>query len=216
MSSSSPVPTMPHSHTAIVVNEVGKLAVRHDIPVPSIQAGVAMVKTAAVAINPVDGKMLEYSPQPGTTHGYDFSGSIVALGENVPGHLKVGDRVAGTVHGMNPALPSVGAFAGYIAAPADLLLKIPDDMTFEEGASIGLGLFTAGLGLFQELKVPGSLDTAAQAIENPFKSDFVLVAGGATATGTRAIQLLKWYVQASPLINNAYSDPHCLLNSYSC
>lgn len=184
-------PPLPTKQTAIIAEGAGKLRISHDAPVPALGSNVAMVKTSAVAINPVDGKMLDYSPCPGTIEGYDFAGTIVALGPDTPRHLAVGMRVAGTVHGMNPMLPDVGAFAEYVAAPADLLMHIPNTMSFEEGASLGLGLFTAGLGLFRELKVPGTLDPSRPDPPSPSTGEFVLVAGGSTATGTRALQLLK-------------------------
>lgn len=162
---------------------------------------MAIVKTAAVAINPADAKMLDYSAAKGAIHGYDFAGTIVALGVDAlaSGHLAVGDRVAGLVHGMNRLRPDVGAFAEYVGAYADLLLRIPDHMSFEDAASFGTGVATASLSLFSELSVPASL---AQLREHQPASDgkagadvghreFVLVAGGSTATGTRAIQLLK-------------------------
>ncbi|GLA26184.1 GroES-like protein [Aspergillus phoenicis ATCC 13157] len=188
----SATPVIPSQQTAIVAEGAGQLSIYHDAPVPALQPDVALVKTAAVAINPVDAKMLDYSPVPGAIHGYDFAGTIVALGSDTPPHLKVGDRVAGFVHGMNPLLPDVGAFAEYVAASADLVLKLPDTMSFEEGASLGLGLFTAGLGLFQHLQIPLSLTCEpSPEASSPTKADFVLVAGGSTATGTRALQLLK-------------------------
>ncbi|KAF3769435.1 GroES-like protein [Cryphonectria parasitica EP155] len=187
----SAIPVVPTSQTAIVAEGAGKISIRHDAPVAALSPGTAMVRTAAVAINPVDAKMLDYSPVPGAIHGYDFAGTIVALGPDTPAHLQIGDRVAGFVHGMNPSLPDVGAFAQYVAAPAELLLKLPVDMSFTDAASIGLGLFTAGLGLFRELEIPASLDPEKPGPTGPHGAEFVLVAGGATATGTRAIQLLK-------------------------
>ncbi|KAF6220918.1 hypothetical protein HO133_002598 [Letharia lupina] len=181
--------SLPAKQTAVVADGAGKLSVRRDASVPILGPDVAMIRTAAVAINPVDAKMLDYSPAPGAIHGYDFAGTIVALGKDTPAHLKVEDHVAGFVHGMNPLLPDVGAFAEYVAASADLLLKVPDGLSFEEASTIGLGLFTAGLGIFRELQVPASLDPPGTL--DPFISEFVLIAGGSTATGTRAIQLLK-------------------------
>lgn len=184
--------SLPSQQTAIVAEGPGKLRIRRDAPVSAPGHNVALVKTAAVAINPVDAKMLDYDPVPGATHGFDFAGTIVALGPDTPTHLRVGDRVAGFVHGMNRVLPSVGAFAEYVSASAELLLKIPDSMSFDDAASIGLGLFTAGLGVFHELKVPAALDAQKPQVVDPDKEDrFVLVAGGSTATGTRAIQFLK-------------------------
>lgn len=183
------IPTLPTHQTAIVARGPGQLAIQHDAPVPALAPDMAIVKTAAVAINPADAKMLDYSAAAGAIHGYDFAGTIVALGTNAPAHLVVGDRVTGLVHGMNSLQPDVGAFAEYVGACADLLLKLPESIRFEDGASLGTGLATAALGLFRELAVPATVDQLGHT--GSTKPDFVLVAGGSTATGTRAIQLLK-------------------------
>jgi hypothetical protein len=118
---------------------------------------MALVRTVAVAINPVDAKMLDYSPAVGAIHGCDFTGVVVALGSGAPRQFSIGDRVAGAVHGNNSLEPRVGAFAQYVGATAELLLKIPDTMTFEEASTLGIGLATAGLAFFRELEVPVSL-----------------------------------------------------------
>ena len=201
MPSAIPTLSLPKHQLAIVAQGPGQLAIQHNTPVPALEPDMAIVKTAAVAINPADAKMLDYSAAPGAIHGYDFAGTVVALGEDghATGHLAVGDRVAGLVHGMNKLRPDVGAFAQYVGAYADLLLKIPDHMSFEEAASFGTGVATACLSLFSELRVPASLDQLREyrpASDGPAEveveeREFVLVAGGSTATGTRAIQLLK-------------------------
>jgi NADPH:quinone reductase-like Zn-dependent oxidoreductase len=159
MPSAYPTLSLPRHQTAVVAQGPGQLAIQHNAPVPSLAPDMAIVKTAAVAINPADAKMLDYSAARGAIHGYDFAGTIVALGADSPRHLAVGDRVAGLVHGMNKLQPDVGAFAEYVGAYADLLLKIPDGMSFEEAASFGTGLATAALSLFSEpcLSVKGKL-----------------------------------------------------------
>ncbi len=202
MSSANPRPSLPKYQTAIVVQGPGQLAIQHDAPVPVLEPDMAIVRTAAVAINPVDAKMLDYSAASGAIHGYDFAGTIVALGEDALalGHLAVGDRVASLVHGMNKLRPDVGAFAEYVGACADLLLKIPDHISFEEAASLGTGVASAMMALYSELRVPSSLDQlreqqhpvrGEQAEGQVDEREFVLVTGGSTATGTRTIQLLK-------------------------
>lgn len=209
MPSACPTVSLPQWQTAVVAQGPGKLDIRHNVPLPTLSPDMAIVRTAAVAINPADAKMLDYSAAVGATHGYDFAGTIVALGANAlaSGHLSVGDRVAGLVHGMNKLRPDIGAFAEYVGAYADLLLKIPDDMSFEDAASLGTGVATAALGLFHELRVPASLEdlrhssgiTKPPSMEDP-ESKFVLVAGGSTATGTHALQLLKLWVSPSPRV----------------
>ncbi|RAK98440.1 zinc-binding alcohol dehydrogenase family protein [Aspergillus ibericus CBS 121593] len=202
MPSACPTISLPARQSAIVAQGPGKLAIQHDVPMPPLGPDMVIVKTAAVAINPVDAKMLDYSAAPGAVLGHDFSGTVVAIGSDVQAtkHLAVGDRVAGVVHGMNKLKPDIGAFAEYVGAYADILLKIPDTMSFEEAASFGTGVATAMMGLFQELALPiESLEMlhdhhSQSIVDGPAEKDgrkFVLVAGGSTATGTRAIQLLK-------------------------
>lgn len=201
MPSASSTSSLPQQQTAIIAQGSGQLTIQHDAPVPFLSSDMAIVKTVAVAINPADAKMLDYSPAPGAIHGYDFAGTIVTLGADALalGHLAVGNRVAGLVHGMNKLQPANGAFAEYFGATADLLLKVPDHMSFEEAASFGTGVAAACLGLFGELRIPASfgqlLDRcsastkqAETAIE---EREYILIAGGSTATGTRVIQLAK-------------------------
>ena len=195
MPSATPIWSSHQHQRAIVAQGSGQLAIQHNAPLPSLAHDLVIVKTAAVAINPADAKMLDHSAAKGAIHGYDFAGTIVALGADALalGHLAIGDRVAGLVHGMNKLQPDVGAFAEYVGACADLLLKIPDHMSFEEAASFGTGLATASLSLFSELRVPASLDDVRKnkTVSDAEEREFVLVAGGSTATGTQAIQLLK-------------------------
>lgn len=103
MPSETPTISLSQHQTAIVAQGPGKIAIKHNAPMPALAPDMAIVKTAAVAINPVDATMLDYSAEPGVIHGYDFAGTIVALGAYALalGHLAVGDRVDGMVHGMN-------------------------------------------------------------------------------------------------------------------
>ncbi|KFX86089.1 hypothetical protein O988_09773 [Pseudogymnoascus sp. VKM F-3808] len=195
MSSVTSTLALPQRQNALVVAGPGQLSLHQDTPLPPMAPDMALVRTVAVAINPVDAKMLDYSPAVGSIHGYDFAGVLVALGSDGPTHLSIGDRVAGAVHGNNSLEPRVGAFSQYVGATAELLLKIPDSMSFEEASTLGIGLATAGLALFRELEIPVSIEALIDRPE-PEKdatpnAAFVLVSGGSTATGTRAIQLLK-------------------------
>lgn len=190
---------LPGQQMALVAQEAGIMTIKRDVPLPKLAPDMVLVKTAAVAINPADAKMLDFSPVPGSVQGHDFAGTVVALGEDTiaSGRFSVGDRVAGMVYGMNKQQPLIGAFAEYAGACADVLLKIPDDMSFSEASGLGLGVATAAMGLFEELQMPASLANAGGPTDSrDAKSavqdaEFVLVAGGSTATGTRAIQLAK-------------------------
>lgn len=143
-----------------------------------------LVRVLCVAINPVDGKSTDLSPNPGATVGCDFSGKVVKIGNAVKQTFSLGDAVCGCVFGNNPDELDNGAFAEYVTAPGDLLFKIPSSMSFHTAATLGVGLVTVGMALYHNLKLPlpGS---------QPDKSEYVLVYGGGTATGTLAIQMLR-------------------------
>ena len=64
------------------------------------------------------------------------------------------------------------------------LARIPDFLSFEDAATLGVGVTTVGQTLYMTLKLP--LPTV------PAKTPFpVLIYGGSTATGTLAIQYAK-------------------------
>lgn len=50
-------------------------------------------------------------------------------------HVKVGDRVAGFVHGGKDA--GVGSFAEYCKTESDLVWIVPENIGFEEAAALG-------------------------------------------------------------------------------
>lgn len=58
-------PELPQFQTAVVAQGPGKLGIQHNVPIPTLTSDMALVKTAAVAINPADAKMLDYSAAPG-------------------------------------------------------------------------------------------------------------------------------------------------------
>ncbi|KAJ5794144.1 Polyketide synthase enoylreductase [Penicillium paradoxum] len=97
-----------------------------------------------------------------------------------------GDRVAGFVHGSNAVRLNGGAFAEYVIAKGDLQILIPDSMSFEAAATFGVGLTTVGQNLYQSMELPFPGDPPGETDDTS-----ILIYGGATATGTLAIQLAK-------------------------
>lgn len=73
---------------------------------------------------------------------------VVHVDKHVSKPFKVGDRVMGVVHDCNLARPGDGAFAEYIVVKGDMQIHIPDRLSFEEAASVGVGILTAGMGLY--------------------------------------------------------------------
>ncbi|RYO92366.1 hypothetical protein DL766_000334 [Monosporascus sp. MC13-8B] len=180
------IPYIPSKQTAIVANAVGDLVVSRDVPLPELEPDMLLVKTAAVAVNPVDAKLTGHMASEGAIAGGDCAGIVVAVGSGVPaGRFAIGDRVCAAVPSMDPISPRIGAFAEYVGATADFALKVPEQMTLESAATLGIGLATIGYALFQSLKVTKHPN---QPVEKPC---YVLVYRGSTASGTMAIQLLR-------------------------
>ncbi|KAL7952151.1 hypothetical protein V8C34DRAFT_325163 [Trichoderma compactum] len=87
-------------------------------------------------------------------------------------------------HGANSLEKEDGAFAEKIAVKAYAMMRIPDNMTFEEAASMGCSIFTVGQGLFHRLglRLPNSPTVTGEV---------VFIYGGSTSVGAMALQLAK-------------------------
>jgi aspyridone synthetase trans-acting enoyl reductase len=193
---------LPSSHTALVATGPVTLAPKR-VPLPVLKSNQVLIKTHSVALNPSDHKLLSQSTTIGAISGSDFAGTVVKLGgsEEECAGLKIGDKVFGVVFGANPGNPKNGAFAGYLAATAPLCLRVPDGMRLEKACSLGMGIMTVGLvfralGLRMELDPalkPTNTESNGYYYQNSAKGqgEHVLVHGGATATGTLAIQILR-------------------------
>ncbi|ROT36434.1 alcohol dehydrogenase GroES-like domain-containing protein [Sodiomyces alkalinus F11] len=168
---------------ALVGKGPGEYQIIHDAPIPAIQPDQMLCKTNAVALNPADAKTIDNSPSPGIG-GYDFSGTVVEVGSSVT-RFQPGDRVFGFVHGLNADNRASGAFADHVVATADVCCKMPASMTSNQASTMALAFGTVGYAMFKQLglAMPGS--------ETGERPEYALVAGGNTASGRMAIQLLK-------------------------
>jgi NADPH:quinone reductase-like Zn-dependent oxidoreductase len=77
-----------------------------------------------------------------------------------------------------------GAFADVVTAKGDIQMKLADNLSFEDAATLGVGISTVGQGLYQSLGLP--LPPAK--VQEPTN---VLIYGASTATGTLAVQYAK-------------------------
>lgn len=160
-------------------------------PVPKLRDGHVLIKTVAVALNPAENKSMAWGlASNDCLVGCDFSGIVEEIGPQVSTTLKKGDRVCGVVGGTNRQQPEDGAFAEYIVAQANLLMKIPESMGFEAAATLPMGVTTVGQGLYQKalkMEIPG--ESTASGVDGKGKP--VLIYGGSSATGALAIQYAK-------------------------
>lgn len=78
-----------------------------------------------------------------------------------------------------------GAFAEFALVRDGHTAKMPENLSFEEATTLGVGVTTIGQSLYMTMKLP-------LPAELPLKDrSFLLVCGGGSATGTLAIQYAK-------------------------
>jgi hypothetical protein len=81
---------------------------------------------------------------PNATIGCDFSGVVVKLGSGIKNSsIKVGDKVAGMVHGGK--FEDKGSFAQYLRVQSDLVWAVPEtgNVGLREAPVYGVGFVTA-------------------------------------------------------------------------
>jgi NADPH:quinone reductase-like Zn-dependent oxidoreductase len=148
----------------------------HNTPEPQPEANQVLVRASAWSVNAHDWHMTRGKPylarlgegfrQPKDQRiGVDASGVIEAVGPAVT-HLRVGDRVFGS---------RFGAYAELIAGTQ--FIRLPDGLSFEEGAALP----TAGLTALQGLRDKAQLRAG----------DRALIVGAGGGVGTMAVQIAK-------------------------
>jgi NADPH2:quinone reductase len=123
---------------AIQVAEVGgpEVLTLVDVPVPEPKPNEALVQIKAAGVNFIDVYLREgrYPAPLPFINGQEAAGVVVAVGPDVT-TLRLGDRVAYS--------STLGSYAEYAAVPANLLVKIPDELDFEQAAAAMLQGMTA-------------------------------------------------------------------------
>ncbi|KUI71861.1 Enoyl reductase LovC [Cytospora mali] len=176
-----------HLRQALITTAAGKLELASHVAIPRPGPNMMLCRVAAVGLNPGDAKSSEHTASVGSIGGFDFAGVVLQVGTDVK-RFKPGDRVAGAAYGYNPDERDLGAFADVILATEELTLKIPSNWTFEQGATLGVVVTTAGFAISHFLQIPLP-DEKPRGHGNEDK--FVLVSGSGTATGVVAIQMLR-------------------------
>lgn len=144
------------------------------VPKPTPQQGEVLVEVEAVGVNPTETypRAGHVTPALPRTPGADLAGRITAIGPDVTA-FDVGDRVFGT--GLQN--DRQGTYAEYVPARVERLAPLPDDVTFAEGAAIGVVGVTAWLALVEYARVA--------------PDDVVFVHGGSGGVGHVAVQLAR-------------------------
>lgn len=148
-------------------------------PVPSCGPGEVLVEIRVSGVNPHDvkkreGWLSQSLPALRNIPHSDGAGEIVAVGAGVP-QQRVGERV--WVFHAGEAQVGGGAAAEFAVIKADHATRLPDAVSFEIGACLGVPFMTAHDAVLRDGPVTGQT---------------ILVHGGAGAVASYAIQLARW------------------------
>ena len=160
--------------------------------VPRPAPGEVLVRVAAAGVNPVDWKLFSGEPMHDpyerslpSGNGYDFSGTIEALGDDVV-DWRVGEQVFGGLR--------YEAQADHLVIDPDLLVRVPE----------GLSLLVAGA-----LNVVGRTAVASVESQRIGDGDVVLVSGAAGGVGILTAQLC--ILRGARVLGTASPRNHALL-----
>ncbi|MEW5812762.1 MAG: NADPH:quinone reductase [Actinomycetota bacterium] len=148
-----------------------------EMPRPRVGPGEVLVRVHVSAVNPSDVKNrtgfvgpMRYAR---IVPHQDGAGVVEAVGEGVTPD-RIGERV--WIYEAQTGRAS-GTAAEYVAVPAQNAVPLPEGVSFEIGATLGVPAMTAHRCLFADGRLEGRR---------------VLVHGGAGAVGLAAIQLATW------------------------
>jgi NADPH:quinone reductase-like Zn-dependent oxidoreductase len=149
-----------------------------EIEKPTPKDDEVLIQISAASVNPLDWHIMRGSPfilrvmtglfKPRITRlGRDVAGKIESVGRNVT-LFKKGDEVFGSC---------TGAFAEYVCVSELKLVLKPDNITFEQAATLNIAALTA----LQSLRDKGRIKPGQK----------VLINGASGGVGTFAVQLAK-------------------------
>ncbi|NVN86975.1 MAG: zinc-binding dehydrogenase [Rhodopseudomonas sp.] len=143
-----------------------------DVPQPSPNGPQLLVRVRACGLNRADlgmtkGHVHGSAGGVGTVLGMEWAGEVAKIGADAHG-VKVGDRVMGS---------GAAAFAEYTLADFGRLFHIPDDMSFEDAATLPVALTT--------------MHNALVAVGGVKPGQSVLVQGASSGVGLMALQIAK-------------------------
>ena len=160
---------------AVVVTRPGPPEVLQvqERPVPSVTAGEVRVAVKATAINRADllQRMGAYPAPPDAPQdipGLEYAGVIDEVGAGVRG-LAVGDRVFGLAGG--------GTYAEHVVLPAATVARLPEGLSFVDGAAIPEAFVTA----YDAMVVQAGLAAG----------ETVLIHAVGSGVGTAAVQIAR-------------------------
>ncbi|KAI0779737.1 GroES-like protein [Fomes fomentarius] len=207
---------MPQQQTLLLSAPSGEYTVHTTDSIPTPSSGQVLVKVVVAALNPADWKINKfnmYKDYYPLTLGMEGAGIVEDIASDVKSFNK-GDRIVFQAYIDDTALE--GTFRRYLAIPAYLAAKIPDNLSFEQGATLPIELGTIALPLYSAKPEVGSLGLSppweAEG-RGKYAGKSAFVPGGASQVGLFALQFLK-LSGFGPIIATASAHNFELVKAY--
>lgn len=161
------------------------------IPVPELNDHEILVKNKAVGLNPIDWKAKKYRfgvysfPW---INGRESSGIVIKKGSRVGVNIREADNVV--ISSTSYRDNRTSTFQEYTAIDSRLVWKLPDFLTHHDGATLGVGLVTASIIIYDSFKFPLTSATKTDTTDNNGPQT-LLIWGGGTVVGIYLTQLAK-------------------------
>lgn len=163
-----------------------------ELPIPQVEEGQVLVRLRTSGVNPSDIRAraggrpgITKPPFPTIVPHSDGAGVIEQVGKEVSSS-RIGERVWIWNGQWRRAF---GTAAEYIALPSEQAVKLPDSVSFEQGATLGIPALTA---------------THVVLGSGPVEGKTVLISGGAGTVGRIAVQVAA--ASGARVIATAHGD----------
>ncbi|KAH9921178.1 GroES-like protein [Epithele typhae] len=183
---------VPQTQKALVVPELkAPWELRSDQPIPEPGANEVRMKVMATSLNLADWKvqmgLIPFVKTYPFIGGLDAAGFVDEVGENVKNVVK-GDRIM-CQGGWDP---KHATFQEYFLTPADLVIKMPENLSFDEATTIPLVLATAVVPMWSKSEMGHTgMPAPWEDGGDNFKGQPALITGGSSSVGQMAIQLAR-------------------------
>lgn len=165
--------------TAVIINDVKSSLTLQDLDVPSVGDNEILIENKGIGLNPIDWKSKKYNfaiHEFPWINGRESCGKVVKLGRYVNG-LSLGDNVIVASTSYRDLRTST--FQNFTVMDYRLVWKLPKFLTYDQGSSIGVGLVTASMIIYDSFKV----------FNEEAKGKSIIIWGASSVVGLYLIQL---------------------------
>ncbi|KAF4335455.1 zinc-binding alcohol dehydrogenase domain protein [Fusarium beomiforme] len=189
------------THLAAILPGKGQPFQIQSRPTPKPGSNELLIQVKSVALNPADIVMRDqglFITEYPTVIGFDMSGLVSEVGENVPG-FQPGDRVAAySASAWKDCHPDYGPFQECCLIPWQHVVRLPDhDMSYNHAATLPVSV-QVPLSAWDMMGIPRISEepsTGDSQVDHAEKKEALLIWGASSSIGTMGVQTARLMCQ---------------------